>query len=183
MKKHLIFLLTVFAMLFAINQANAKAKEDIGVTPRQFSKRVNVYLKNLDFPVQMPLNIKTRKGEVNNIAQVMLTENLTVFLSVNKRTGNVKGVITNMTPTNNTETNLMLFAANSAVMAAFAGKNELEKLGKEFLLLNLDVMQAFFEATDKTEGTKKEMMYKGIKFGMMANTTIGVISYAQPEEK
>ena len=183
MKKYLISLLTAFAVLFAINQANAKAKEDIGITPKQFSERVNAYLKNWDFPAKMPTNIKVQKGEVNDTAQAMLTEHLAVSFSINKQTGNVKGVVTNMTPTDNTTANLMLFGANSAVMAAFAGKNEQKKLGKEFLLLSTDVMKAFSEAADKTKGAEKDMIYKGMKFGMMANTLIGIFSYAQLEEE
>lgn len=160
----------------------AKVSKDIGITPKQFAKRVNAYLENLGFPSKMPTNLQIQKGEVNDTAQVMLTKHLAITLSINKQTGNIKGVMTNLTLSDDLKTNLLLFGANANVMAGFAGKNEQKKLGREFLLMSTNVMKDYSEAEDKNQGAERSLNYKGMKFGMMANALIGVFSYGQFEE-
>ncbi|KMK50594.1 hypothetical protein RO21_10760 [[Actinobacillus] muris] len=171
------FIFTILSIMSSIS--NAYAKEDIGITPKQFSARVNKDLKSFDFPALMPKNPKIVKGDVNNTAQAILADVLGVTMIINKKTGNVKSVSTILTLTDNDTANLMLIAANSSIISSFAGDNEYKELGKKFFMFNAEVVGKYADIKDKEKGVSEEFSYKGMKFGVTVNSLIGIRSFAQ----
>lgn len=153
----------------------------IGLPPKTFIKAVNKRLKSYDFPAQLPTNPAITDGEVNNIAQMFLTENLGVTLSLEKEKNEIKGVTTIMSLTGNLNANLLLFGANATIISSFA-QNEEQEIGTKFFKLSTEAMGEYADSKNKLEGVQKDFIYKDMKFGIIVNEVMGIYSYAQFNE-
>ena len=153
-----------------------KPVQMLNLDVKKFSARVGKALKNAQSPYKMAKNPKVTDGEVNDVANYMITERFALILTLDKKTHKVKSMITVVTPSpTNSDENIVLLLSNAAVLSAFEGDNEIKTLGKKIMELTMSVMTEYGETH---QDVSKTMIWNGKKYGVSASQYTGIMSYA-----
>ncbi|GIN93299.1 hypothetical protein J22TS1_43500 [Siminovitchia terrae] len=66
--------------------------KSIGVNPKKFRERFNSFSKEIESPFSIG-DIEAKKGKVQDVAMIMLNDNIAINLSINKKDGTVRDLV------------------------------------------------------------------------------------------
>lgn len=165
----------LFVAVAMLNNAYAKASV---LTIKQFSERANANLVKSGADYRMPSELKIDDGEVNNTAQYMFSDTLGITFVLDKKTNNVKSLMTVVGVSDDGNQTLRDLMYHAAVITAFEGKNAMKTVGGRYIKMTAEAVEEFGTTGD----TKKSFILNGKKYGISMTKGVGIIGYAEPNK-
>ncbi|MDY3123671.1 MAG: hypothetical protein SOW21_04690 [[Actinobacillus] rossii] len=176
MKKLLVkFTSTLFVLLVLCGIAQAK---EATLTIKQYAQQVNANLAKSESDYRMPTELTISEGEVNNTAQYMFSDTLGVTLMLDKKTNNVKSLMTVVGVSEDGNQTLRDLMYHAAVIAAYDGKNAMKTVGGRYIKITTQAVEEF----GQTGSSQKSFILNGKKYGISMTKGIGIIGYAEPNK-
>lgn len=172
MKKLLTSIAAVFMALVMCNAAYAK---NAGLTIKQFAEQANINLSKSDSDYRMPTELEISNGEVNNTAQYMFSDTLGVTFTLDKKTNNIKSVLTLVGVSEDGNQTLRDLMYHAAVIAAFDGKDGMKTVGTRYIKITTKAVDEFAEK----DQTQQDFILNGKKYGISMTKGVGIMGYAQ----
>lgn len=148
----------------------------IGINAAQLAKRMNAALSEIKSPYKMVEKPNIERGSVNDVVKYLFSEKFSVVITIDKKTQNVIGLMTIITPSSNRDENLMLAASDAAVISAFEGKGQLKTVGKR----TIDALNKALSAYAETHQDQKEsFILNDKKYTVNVSSSLGMITYAE----
>lgn len=148
----------------------------IGINASQLAKRMNAALSEIKSPYKMVEKPNIERGSVNDVVKYLFSEKFSVVITIDKKTQNVIGLMTIITPSSNRDENLMLAASDAAVISAFEGKGQLKTVGKR----TIDALNKALSAYAETHQDQKEsFILNDKKYTVNISSSLGMITYAE----
>lgn len=148
----------------------------IGINATQLAKRMNDALSEIKSPYKMVEKPNIERGSVNDVVKYLFSEKFSVVITIDKKTQNVIGLMTIITPSSNRDENLMLAASDAAVISAFEGKGQLKTVGKR----TIDALNKALSAYAETHQDQKEsFILNDKKYTVNVSSSLGMITYAE----
>lgn len=148
----------------------------IGINVTQLAKRMNDALSEIKSPYKMVEKPNIERGSVNDVVKYLFSEKFSVVITIDKKTQNVIGLMTIITPSSNRDENLMLAASDAAVISAFEGKGQLKTVGKR----TIDALNKALSAYAETHQDQKEsFILNDKKYTVNVSSSLGMITYAE----
>ncbi|QIW15835.1 hypothetical protein A4G20_05570 [Pasteurellaceae bacterium RH1A] len=173
MKHYVAKFISVLFVAFAFSMAYAKESP---LTIKQFAQQVNANLAKSDSDYRMPTELTINEGEVNNTAQYMFSDTLGVTLVLDKKTSNVKSLMTALSVSDDGNQTLRDLMYHATIIAAYAGKNGMKTVGGRYIKITSQAVEEF----GQTGEAQKSFVLNGKKYGITMIQGVGIIGYAEP---
>lgn len=148
----------------------------IGINATQLAKRMNAALSEIKSPYKMAEKPNIERGSVNDVVKYLFSEKFSTVITIDKKTQNVIGLMTIITPSSDRDENLVLTASNAAVISAFEGKGQLKTVGKR----TIDILNKALSAYAETHQDQKEsFILNDKKYTVNVSSSLGILTYAE----
>lgn len=176
MKKSLVKLTsTLFVSLALCSFAQAK---EAALTIKQYAQQVNANLEKSTSDYHMPTELTIQEGDVNNTAQYMFSDTLGVTLVLDKKTNNIKSLMTVVGVSDEGSQTLKDLMFHAAVIAAYDGKNGMKAVGGRYIKITSQAVEEFTQ----TGSSQKSFILNGTKYGITMMKGVGIMGYAEPSK-
>lgn len=137
---------------------------------------MNAALLEIKSHYKMAEKPKVQKGNVNDVVNYQFSEKFSVVITIDKKTQNVIGITSIITPTKDRNENMAMVAADAAIISAFEGNGQLKTVGKRTIEILNKTLTAY--AQTKQDQTER-FTHNGKKYTVNVSSTLGMLTSAE----